>query len=159
VPKAEPEIGWTPADRIEPGEYPAYSRSAKVYRDPQFNRWVCAIQFDVMDAALLKMLARLTWFLNLGEADQPHAGRRSAYWDAWLAANGKPPARRDRLSSVVFTKRQARVLVADTELMVETRQERRDTKLITKTATKPAPDAARYSVIRKVLSWETGGTE
>lgn len=144
VAKAQPEIGWTPADRIEPGEYPAYSRSAKVYRDPQFNRWVCAIQFDVMDAALLKMLARLTWFLNLGSEHQPHAGRRSLYWSAWCAANGgKPPARRDRLSPDVFVKRQAIVRVADT---AQDHLQR------------PVSEGNCYSVIRAIVSWNTRAT-
>jgi hypothetical protein len=56
-----PEISWTHAYRIEPGEYPAYCRAAKVYLDRQFKRWVCAVQFDVLNSSLLTVLARLTW--------------------------------------------------------------------------------------------------
>src|SRR5215467_3212942 len=102
-----PEISWTHLERLEPGEYPAYSRSAKVYRDRQFKRWVCAVQFDVFDESLMNVLARLTWYLNLGSKEKPHAGRRTNFWAAWVKANGGPPKRRDRLSHTVFVGRQA----------------------------------------------------
>ena len=140
----EPEIGWSPADRIEPGEYPAYSSSEKISSDPQFRRWVCAVQFDVLDASLTRVLARLTWFLNLGARDKPHAGRRSNYWRAWTVANSKPPARRDRVTPQVFVRRQARVTVADTE------QDHRQ---------RPVTESSRYSVVREVLKWHSGETE
>lgn len=140
---SQPAIEWTPADRIEPGEYSAYSRSAKIYRDPQFKRWVCAVQFDVLDASLNELIGRVTWFLNLGDRAKPHAGRRSLYWAAWLAASGKPPARRDRLSPVVFIKRHARILVGDTAQDLHQQ---------------PVTEFSCYSVVRKVLVWETGET-
>jgi len=79
-PNSEPEITWTHTPRIEPGEYPGYSRSAKVYRDGDFKRWVCAVQFDVLTDDLTGVRARLTWFLNLGDGEKPHAGRRGHYW-------------------------------------------------------------------------------
>jgi len=63
----------------------------------------------------MKRLARVTWFLSLGSREKPHAGRRSLYWRAWIAASGRPPARRDRLSPQVFVKRQARIIVGDTQ--------------------------------------------
>lgn len=161
APELVPEIGWTPADRIAPGVYPAYSRAAKVYRDPQFQRWVCAVQFDVMDTSLLKTPARLTWFLNLGTGDKPHASKRGRYWAAWLAANGKPPARRDKLSRDVFIKRHATVRVADTKRVVYMKEKirARDGKLVTTVGSKPAPDAAKYSIISEVLTWDTGAAE
>jgi integrase len=49
VRQRQPEISWTFAARIEPGEYPAYCRSVSIYRDGQFKRWVCAVQFDALD--------------------------------------------------------------------------------------------------------------
>jgi len=59
VEAVEPEIGWTPADRIAPGKYSAYCRAAKVYFDPNFNRWVCGVHFDVLDDLQTKRLARV----------------------------------------------------------------------------------------------------
>ena len=112
VQRAEPEIAWHYCDRMEPGEYPAFSRSAKVYRDGQFRRWVCATQFDILDVSLTKTLARLTWYLNLGSGEKARAGRRSSYWAAWVKANNGQPKRTDRLYPSVFVKRYAIVSVA-----------------------------------------------
>jgi hypothetical protein len=136
----EPEIDWFYAARIEPGEYPAYCRSAKHYYDHQFKRWVCAVQFDVLGDSLVEVLAQLTWYLNLGKREKPHAGRRSNYWDAWTKANGGPPRRKDRLTPRVFVGRHATVLVGDTA------------KNHRQVAVKEG-----YSVVRDVLSWDTGG--
>jgi hypothetical protein len=137
-----PEITWTHAARIEPGEYHGYCRSAKVYRDRQFKRWVCAVQFDVMDDSLLNVIARLTWYLNLGSKEKPHAGRRTNYWSAWVKANGGAPRRHDRLSPRVFEARYAVVKVEDTG----------------KTHRQIAVTTAEcYSVIRGVVEWQTGG--
>ena len=141
VRRAEPEISWRYCDRIEPGEYRAQSRSAKVYRDGCFRRWVCAVQFDVLDDSLIVVVARLTWYLNLGSKDKPRAGRRGEYWRAWVLANGGPPKRKDRLSHNVFAGRHAIVRVEDT---------RHDFKGAAN------PENA-YSVVRNVLEWETGG--
>jgi len=138
--QAEPEISWTFSPRIDAGVYPAFSRTAKVYRDGQFKRWVCAVHFDVLDGGLIDVFARLTWFLNLGEGEKPHAGRRTNYWRAWVAANEAPPKRKDRLSSRVFVSRYARVVVGDTA---------KDAKQM-----RVAGEHA-YSVIREVLQWES----
>lgn len=142
VRRVEPEISWRYCHRIEPGEYRAHSRSSRVYVDGYFHRWVCAVQFDVLNDSLIDVLARLTWYLNLGSKDDPSAGRRSEYWQAWVMANHGPPKRTDRLSPQVFVGRYARVSVEDTQ---------RDFKGVTN------PENA-YSVIRKVLEWETGGS-
>lgn len=142
--RVEPEIVWDYAARLEPGTYRAYCRAAKIYRDGQFKRWVCAVQFDILNENLNKKLGRLTWFLNLGSDDKPHSTRRSNYWNAWVAANGGQPKRKDRLSPRVFTKRYARVKVSDT-----TKNFRQD-NISTEHA---------YSVIRDVLQWETGAPD
>lgn len=139
---SEPDISWDFISRIEPGRYPGRSRSAKVYRDKQFKRWVCAVQFDILDSSLMEVVGRLTWYLNLGTRERPHAGRRGNYWAAWVTANGGPPKRRDRLSPRVFEGRYARVRVEDT-----TKNHRQEHIGI--------QDA--YSVIRSVVQWETGG--
>lgn len=141
--RVEPEISWEFSPRLQPGTYRAYCRSAKVYRDRQFKRWVCAVQFDVLDDRLAERLGRVTWFLNLGSGEKPHVTRRKNYWSAWVRANGGPPKRKDRLSSRVFTNRYARVVVGDTEKTF--RQE-------------TVAGNAAYSVIRDVVEWETGGT-
>jgi hypothetical protein len=138
-----PEISWTFRARIDPGEYPAYCRSATVYRDGQFKRWVCAVQFDVLDASLTRVIARLTWYINLGARDKPHAGRRGNYWSAWTKANGGQPKRNDRLSPSVFKHRHARVTVQDT---CKTHRQ------------KAISSDESYSVIRDVVEWQTGGS-
>jgi hypothetical protein len=138
----EPEITWTHTPRIGPGNYRGFSRSAKIYRDGTFQRWVCAVQFDVLESDLVTVKARLTWFLNMGDAEKPHAGRRGLYWCAWVIANGEQPQRRDRLSPRVFVGRHALVVVGDTT---------KDFK-----QSRVQPDSA-YSVVRKVVRWETGG--
>lgn len=139
----EPEIEWRHVPRIAPGEHPAYCRSAKIYWDRVFKRWVCAVQFDLLDANL-NPIGRLTWFLNLGDRDKPRVTRRKNYWAAWVKANGGPPKRMDRLSPRVFMRRCAVVLVADT-----TRDSRRELE----------SKEHAYSVIRDVVRWDTGGQE
>jgi len=141
-PRTEPEITWTHIPRIEPGEYPAYARSAKIVWDKHYKRWYCAVQFDVLTDDLAEVRAELTLFLNMGDRERPHAGRRGNYWQAWTAANGGPPPRKDRLSPRIFTKRYARVIVGDT------------TKNFKQTA---LAESMAYSVVRKVVRWESGG--
>jgi hypothetical protein len=132
VPRAEPEIQWRDYDRIEPGIYPAYCRWAKHYRDPGFKRWTCLLRFDLLSDDLMGVLARVPFWMNLGERERPHAGRRSHYFKEWIRANARPPARRDRLSPTVFTRRMARVEIGDTK------------------------GEAPYSKVLKILAWETG---
>jgi hypothetical protein len=132
VPQSEPEIEWRDYDRIEPGSYPAYCRWAKHYRDPGFKRWTCLLHFDVLSDDLMLVIARVPLWMNLGARDKPHAGRRKRYFKEWVRANGEPPARHDRLSPNVFTGRMARIEIDDTK------------------------GDAPYSVVRKIVSWETG---
>ena len=137
-----PEISWTYVPRIEPGEYPAFSRFSKIYRDKQFKRWVCAIQFDVLNDSLLETVARLTWYLNMGGGDKPRVGLRGNYWPAWVKANGGRPKRNDRLSPRIFERRHAVVLVGDT---AKTHHQQ------------PTDKQTCYSVIRDVIRWEEIG--
>jgi hypothetical protein len=130
--QVEPEIRWGDYDRIEPGVYSAYCRWAKPYRDPGLRRWTCLLRFDVLSADLTRVIARVPMWMNLGERKRPHAGRRSSYFKQWIRANGGPPARHDRLSPTVFTRRMAQVEIADTKGEVP------------------------YSKVRKILAWETG---
>ena len=139
----EPEVSFTFVPRIPPGEYPAFSRSASIYWDGQFKRWVCAVQFDVMDDSLTEVIARLTWYLNLGSKDKIRVGRRRNYWHAWKQANGGPPTRPDRLPTGVFVGRYARVVAEDTKKNHRAMQ---------------ISEEDAYSVIREVVRWETGAT-
>lgn len=130
-------IDWYYAARIEPGEYKAYSRSAKIYRDGKFKRWVLAVQFEIEETD-----TQVTWYLNLGTGERPKAGRRGNFWQAWVAANGRPPRRNDRLSPRVFEKRWAIVLVEDTAKDFQQ---------------KAVSAENAYSVVRAVREWQTGG--
>ncbi len=137
----DPEVTWKTYDHIAPGTYPAYSRSARIVRDSHYKRWLCLVQFDILDDALVDSIAQLAWFLNLGHGEKPHAGRRSKYWSAWCLANGGHPLRNARLSPSVFLRRQATVVVEDVW---------RDHQGTVSTE-------AAYSKIELVLSWNTGG--
>ena len=143
--RKEPEIEWTHTPRLPPGDYQAISRSARTYFDQQFQRWVCAVQFDIVrDSVSMEKIARLTWFLNLGSEAKARAGRRTKYWAAWIRANGGPPQRGDRLSPKVFSGRVAIVRVEDTA----------------KTHDRGTLDSeCAYSVIRDVIEWQTGGAQ
>jgi hypothetical protein len=141
--KRKPEIEWSFRERLGPGEYHAISRHASFYRDRQFQRWVCAVQFDVLDAAGIEVIGRCTWYMNLGSKEKPRCGRRSIYWQAWVKANGGQPKRSDRVSPSVFEGRAAIVRVEDT----------------TKTFRQEVVDSeSAYSVVREVIAWETGST-
>jgi len=143
--RVEPEIEWRFTPRMEPGLYPAYCRSTKIYRDGNFQRWVCAVQFDVVSEDRQRVLGRVTWFLNLGKGEKPKATRRGNYWIAWVEANGgQPPRRTDRISAKVFTHRYARILVENTAKNFKQ---------------SPVSDESGYSVVRSVVCWETGGRE
>lgn len=142
--EAEPKISWTQRDHIAPGNYAAFSQCAKVYYDKMFHRWTCVVAFSVTDDLLTQTIARLPWFLNLGRGETPHAGRRSKYWAAFCFANGgHPPARADRsLTPRIFERRQCTVEVRDVG---------RDFSGLT------ASGETSYSVVTRVISWNTGG--
>lgn len=125
-------IDWAAYPRIAPGEYRAYCKWGKQYRDPGFRRWLCLLRWDALTDDLARVIACVPQWFPLGSRDKPHASRRGKYLPEWVRANGGPPARRDRLSPGVFVHRMARVEVGDTE--------------------GPAP----YSVVRRIIDWETG---
>jgi len=125
-------IEWTDYPRILPGEYRAYCKWGKRYLDPGFRRWTCLLRWEVLTLDLLRVIARVPQWFPLGNGDKPHASRRGIYLPEWIRANGGPPARKDRLSPRIFVRRFAHVEVGDTE--------------------GPAP----YSVVRRIIEWETG---
>ena len=133
--RAEPEIEWEEYPLVESREYPAYCKFAKRYRDPQYKRWTCLLRWDVLTDDLLTVIATIPLWLPLGCREKPRASRRGNYLKEWVRANGGPPKRGDRLSPQVFTRRMARVKVGDTDRKRS-----------------PVP----YSVVRKIVSWDTG---
>jgi hypothetical protein len=126
-------IEWANYSRITPGEYLAHCYWGKRYRDPGFNRWTCLLRWDVLSEDAQRVIAQCVplWFA-LGEGDKPKASRRGKYLAEWVRANGRPPTAGDRLSPNVFTKRFARVEVGDADSTVP------------------------YSVVRRIIRWETG---
>ncbi len=126
-------IDWTDYPRIPPGKYSAYCAWAGEYHDPIFKRWTCLLRFDVLHGNQVDVVARIPMWLALGNCDKPRASRRSNYLKEWVEANSGPPIRGDRLSPKVFVHRIATVEVGDT--------------------TKgPVP----YTVVKKILRWQTG---
>ena len=133
--RADPEIEWREYPLIQSREYLAYCKSAQRYRDPQFKRWTCLLRWDVFADDLSTVIATVPQWLPLGHGENPKASRRGVYLKEWVRANGGPPKRGDRLSPRVFTRRMARVEVGDTD---------------------PAKSPVPYSVVRRIVSWETG---
>ena len=134
---SEPEITHDSYERISPGMYRAYCRSARIYRDPGFKKWLCVLRWDVLHAENLGKIARVPQWLYIGR--KPHATRRAQYWREWCRAHGGPPLRKDRMTARIFTRRIARVIVADSG----------------------APSSSEiphcpYSVVRRITEWETG---
>jgi hypothetical protein len=125
-------IEWEDYPRILRGEYRAYCKWGKKYRDPGFRRWLCLLRWNVLSDDLARVIATVPQWFPLGCREKPHASRRGKYLPEWIRANGGPPARHDRLSPSVFVRRMARVEIGDTE--------------------GPAP----YSVVRRIIEWETG---
>lgn len=140
VQQPEPAVTWKSYDHIAAGTYPAFCQSARIQRDPVFKRWGCTVVFDVLSDSLLDRIAQLYWFLNLGDGEKPHAGRRGKFWSAWVLANGHPPKRVDRLSARVFVRRHATVVVVD----------------VMKNHEGIALSEPSYSKIQRVISWDTG---
>ena len=133
---AAPEIEWREDPLIQSREYPAYCRWAKWYRDPGFRRWTCLLRWEVLTDDLLTVIARIPMWLPLGNREKPRASRRGKYLAEWVRANGRPPARGDRVPPRIFTHRIARVEVGDTD---------------------PEKSPVPYSVVRRIVSWKTGG--
>jgi hypothetical protein len=137
-PRTQPEaaaIEWQDYPRIAPGVYLAHCYWGKRYRDPGFKRWTCLLRWNVLSEDAQRILCECVplWFA-LGARDKPRASRRGKYLAEWVRANGKPPARGDRLSPNVFTRRIATVEIGDAESSVP------------------------YSVVRRIIRWETGSS-
>ena len=131
-------------DRIEPGEYLAYCREAKLKRNPRYGQWTVFLLWDVLtpDGEMIAAVRR--WIYIGARAGKPHVGRGTDFWNWWVQANdGHPPTRTDRMTPRIFEKRLARVMIADSQPPRPRRGE----------AARPH---VPYSIVRRVLSWETG---
>lgn len=126
-------IEWADYPRLKPGEYLAHCYWGKRYKDPGFTRWTCLLRWDVLSDDAQQVIAECVplWFA-LGDGEKPRASKRGKYLPEWVRANGGPPKRGDRLSPNVFTQRIARVEIGD------------------------ADSAVPYSVVRRIIRWETG---
>lgn len=138
--KIVPQIEFDHYARMEPGQYPAFCQGVGIYRDNGFQRWVCAVRFDVLDESRTRVIGRLVWFLNLANNSRPKANRRTNYWRAWCRANGGPPKRGDRMTERIFAGRQAIIRIRDTKRNF---------------IGEPAGDCS-YSVVDEVVEWTTG---
>jgi hypothetical protein len=140
----EPEIEVSHAGVvIAPGQYPAYCRSARTYRDGGFKRWKCLLLFDIFNEQL-EVIAELPKWFNLGKGHKPKASRRGNFLAGWVKANGGPPERMDRLSNNVFTGRMCRVEVGST------------IDPLLRSGLSGANEFIPQSVVREILNWETG---
>src|SRR5438552_13740619 len=124
-----PPPTWRHYDRLPAGEYVAYCRRTLTYFDRGFKRFTCLLLWDVLSRGG-ENVGQIRMWLNLGPNNR--ATRRSRYWKEWNRATARPSARGDRLTARVFGGRIARILVCDS-------------------ASEPP-----YSVVREILSWETG---
>jgi hypothetical protein len=146
----ETAAAWDEYDKVSPGVYPAYCKFVKTYKNPMFKRWVCLIKFELFPKNSTALsgddpVATVAMFLSLGSGEKPKAGKCSKYWENWTLANGGPPQRGDRLGNWVFLDRAATVEVENTG------------KQITPSDKNRLRDAeSPYSVVRRVLSWDTG---
>jgi len=93
------------------------------------------MRWDVLGDDLTTVIATVPYWLSIGRKEKPHASKRSKYLREWVRANGAPPTRGDRLSPRVFVRRIARVAVGDTD---------------------PEKSPVPYSVVKKIVRWETG---
>lgn len=135
--RSEPQIQWQECPLIQAREYPAYCKWARSYRDPGFHRWVCLMRWDVLTDDLTTVIATVPYWLAISRKEKPTASKRGKYLREWVRANGAAPARGDRLSPRVFVHRFATVEVGDTD---------------------PAKSPVPYSVVKRIVRWETGGS-
>jgi len=126
------QIEWADYARVLPGEYLAHCGYAAHYRDLPYGRWVALLRFTLFATNGVDVIARVPIWLSLGEGKKPRAARRGRFFQEWMRANGGPPRRGDRLPLRVFTGRVARVEVGDTN------------------------SVPPYTVVRKIITWETG---
>lgn len=133
----EPLAGTDPICEQDPypcyvaGKYEAQCTDVKIYRDPQFHRWMARLSFGIVPGGRPVMM-----FLNLGTGEKPEAGRRSNYFHAWTIANDAVPKKRQRLSPNVFVGKIFEVEIGD----VKKRHDGRD-----------HPECAVYSVIKEIV--------
>lgn len=78
-------IEWQEYPRIGPGEYRAYCKFGKHYRDPGFRRWLCLLRWDVLTDDACNVVACVPQFFALGNGAKPRASRRGTYFPSGCA--------------------------------------------------------------------------
>jgi hypothetical protein len=132
-----PVCDENPYPLLKPGKYAAQSVHARIYRDPQFRRWTVMIRFQLLASGGLACVGQVCGFFNLGQDENPRAGRRSRYWRAWVIANGAQPRKRQVLSPRVF---KGKIF----EVEIETVRHGQDGR--------EHPIAMQYSTVREILA-------
>src|SRR5262249_24937262 len=117
--------------RYRPGNYEARCIAARTYRDPQFQRWICRLEFRLVPDGQTVFA-----FLNLGHGEKPYVGRPSEYRRAWILANGDVPRRRQAMSHRVCQDKIFLVRIGDTTKRFDGREH---------------PEAEIYSKVREIL--------
>jgi hypothetical protein len=138
----DPVCGDDPHPRYPPGEYEVVCVGAVTYQDPRFRTkgpdgvsratWKCRL-----DCRFLAEPATVCGFFNMGNGPEPHVGRGSRYWKAWVMAHGTPPHKRQRPSKRTFEGKVFRVEIGDTRKDYEGDEH---------------PEGAVYSTIKKFLA-------
>jgi hypothetical protein len=148
VRKTADDITAETAPFLPPTDYLAFCEGHDVYR--AFNTWKVALHWrvEVKDPAAPEGVRWERVSLHFGikkkRADGSlDVGRHSKYARTWALVTGRRRTRRDRMSPRVFHGIAAIVRVVTVERDYE--QE-------------PLPVAARYSVIRRIVRVEAGGT-
>lgn len=132
----EPVCKDKPHPFVKPGIYDAECYRYVIYTDPQFKRAVCMLKFRLTLEGV-----EMVHFLNLGDNEHPHPGRRSLYRCAWIVATGNQPRKSQVMSPRVFTQKLY-------EVEVGSPSKRWD-------GTERSP-GERYSVVKRIIRriWE-----
>ena len=128
----EPVCGENPRPHHKVGTCEVECLSAAMYPDKRLRAWKCRLKFRLVPDG-----GEVCAFFHLGRGDRPHAGPNSEYRRAWCIAAGKPPRKRQVLSSRIFKGKLFQVELGNVT-------KRADQTIHAK--------AAEYSVVRRILS-------
>ena len=130
---------FDPYPRVPPGDYLLYCDAAQTYLDPGLKSWKCRYRFRDLGR---EDFPALFGFINLVKGEK-RPRPRSRYYREWTIANGRAPAKRERMSSRAFKGKFFHVRV---DWVLERRC---DGKLHT--------TATRYSLVKEVIGLACSG--
>ena len=125
-----PAIEWKEYPRIVPGEYRAFCKWGKQYRDPGFKKWLCQLKWDVFTENLVP-LAVLPMFYSLGDSEKP---RNPA--GVGICRIGFERMEHHQHAEIAFSLASSCIASLGWRCGIES--------------------AAPYSVVCKIVEWETG---